>query len=151
MSIIRVLKSRIVEAACRTDFVTFFQSAFHVLEPGSTLYLNWHHYAIAHYIELVRRGKITRLIIVGPPRTLKSHQHSAAIVIVGHRLHPDDLIGTLLRSPEPWTVQYLQTWDTARKPGEANSRSACLDTSRVPFRRAAFSSNATSAHPKTLS
>jgi predicted phage terminase large subunit-like protein len=295
------------------------------------LKLNWHHYAIATYLELVRCGKIKRLIIVAPPRTLKSmmasvvfpvyalgrhpttriigishsfdlqlkfsndcrilvsnphiqrlfpelelakntetefhttqggyryaksaesvtgfggdililddfqtptdvfsearrnatnslyhrtiasrinNQHSAAIVVVGQRLHPDDLIGTLLRSPEPWTVlclpamaekeeripigpgrchvrkvgellhpqqlsreyleslrfqdneiylaqyqqspippggflikrdkiqycdelparnaavTYLQTWDTARKPGEANSRSACLD------------------------
>jgi len=332
MSIIRVLKSRIVEAACRTDFMGFVQFAFQVLEPGSTLNLNWHHYAIAYYLELVRRGVIKRLIIVAPPRTLKSlmasvafpawvlghdptariigishgsdlqikfsndfrtlvenpryrilfsimelakntetevhtsrggyrfarsaegsltgiggrflilddyqkpldvtsearriatnslyystiasridNQHSGAIVVVGQRLHPDDLIGTLLRSAEPWTVlclpaiaekedpipigfgrchvrkidellhpqqlsrgyleslrfqdretylaqyqqspippggfiikrdhiqycdelpprssatPYLQTWDTARKPGEANSRSACLD------------------------
>jgi predicted phage terminase large subunit-like protein len=331
MSILRVLKSRIVEAACRTDFMTFFQSAFHVLEPGSTLNLNWHHHAIAYYLELVRRGKIKRLIIVAPPRTLKSlmasvafpvyalgrdpttriigishspdlqlkfsndcralisnphiqrlfpelelakntetefhttqggyryaksaesvtgfggdililddfqtptdvfsearrnstnslyyrtiasrinNQHSAAIVMVGQRLYPDDLIGIMLRSPEPWTVlclpaiaekeeaipigpgrchvrkidellhpqqlsreyleslrfqdneiylaqyqqspippggfiikreqirycdqlpksnsssAYLQSWDTARKPGDANSRSACLD------------------------
>jgi predicted phage terminase large subunit-like protein len=331
MSIMRVLKSRIVEAFGRTDFMGFVQWAFHVLEPGSTLNLNWHLYAIAYYLERVRRGEITRLIIVAPPRTLKSlmasvvfpvyalgrdpttriigishssdlqlkfsndcrllisnphisrlfpelelakntetefhttqggyryaksaesvtgfggdililddfqtpsevfsearrnatnslyyrtiasrinNQHSAAIVIVGQRLHPDDLIGTLLRSPEPWTVlclpamaekeelipigpgrchirkigellhpqqlsreyleslrfqdseiylaqyqqspippggflikrdkiqycdelpprnagtAYLQTWDPARKPGEANSRSACLD------------------------
>ncbi len=58
MSIIRVLQSRILEAACRTDFMSFFQWAFHALEPGSTFKLNWHHYAIATYLELVRRGKI---------------------------------------------------------------------------------------------
>jgi predicted phage terminase large subunit-like protein len=333
MSIIRVLKSRIVEATCRTDLISFVQWAFHVLEPGSRLNLNWHHYAIAYYLELVRRGVIKRLIIVAPPRTLKSlmasvafpawvlghdptariigishgsdlqikfnnelrrlvespryrtlfpamqlaknteaevhtsrggyrfarsaegsltgiggrflilddyqkpldvisegrrtatnslyystiasridNQHSGAIVIVGQRLHPDDLIGTLLRSPEPWIVLrlpaiaeneepipigtgrsherkigellhpqqlsreyleslrfqdneiylaqyqqspiwpggfiikrehiqycdelpkrssssdcYLQSWDTAEKPGKANARSACLD------------------------
>jgi predicted phage terminase large subunit-like protein len=134
------------------------------------------------------------------------------MVIVGQRLHPDDLIGTLLRSEEKWTVLtlpaiaekeefipigpgrwhlrhsgdllhpaqqsrdflqslrsqhpetfaaqyqqnpippggsmirrdqirycdelpktttrssvYIQSWDTAQKPGEANARSACLD------------------------
>jgi hypothetical protein len=81
MSILRVLKSRIVEAACRTDFMTFFQSAFHVLEPGSTLNLNWHHHAIAYYLELVRRGKIKRLIIVAPPRTLKSLMASVAFPV----------------------------------------------------------------------
>ena len=32
MSIIRVLKSRIVEAACRTDFMSFVQSAFQILD-----------------------------------------------------------------------------------------------------------------------
>ena len=33
MSNARVLKSRIVEAACRTDFLSFFQLCFHILEP----------------------------------------------------------------------------------------------------------------------
>ena len=139
------------------------------------------------------------------------NQHTGAIVVVCQRLHMDDLIGTLLRSGEKWTVLtlpaiaekdeyipigpgrwhlrrvgdllhpeqqsreflealklqdpetyaaqyqqepippggviikrdqiqycdelprrtplsvYLQTWDTAQKPGEANARSACLD------------------------
>ena len=332
MSIMRALKSRIIEAACRTDFMSFFQWAFRVLEPGSTLNLNWHHRAIAYHLELVLQGKIKRLLIAAPPRTLKSlmasvafpvyalgrdpttriigishsfdlqikfsndcralistpdvqrffpelelakntetefhttqggyryaksaesgvtglgggililddfqtpadvfsdarrtstnslyyraiasridNQHSGRIVVVGQRLHVDDLAARLLSSPEPWTVlnlpaiaekeesipigpgcshprkvgellhpqqlsreylewlryqdpevfaaqyqqipippggvmikrdqiqycdeppprssasAYLQTWDPARKPGEANSRSACLD------------------------
>jgi predicted phage terminase large subunit-like protein len=327
-----VAKSRIIEAACRTNFLSFFQWAFHILERGSTLNLNWHHHAIAYHLELVLHGAIKRLLILGPPRTLKSlmvsvvfpafvlgrdptarlvgishgsdlqikfqndfrmlvesaryrilfptmelakntetevhttqsgyrlarsaegsltgfggrylilddyqkpmdvltdvrrnatnsvytstiasrldNQHSGGIVVVGQRLHMDDLAARLLSSPEPWTVlnlpaiaekeesipigpgrcyprkvsellhphqlsreylewlryqdpevfaaqyqqrpippggvmikrdqilycdelpprssasAYLQTWDTARKPGEANSRSACLD------------------------
>ena len=72
MSKTRIAKSRIVEAACRTDFLSFFQWCFHVLEPGSTLNMNWHHYAMAYHLELVLRGVIKRLIIVAPPRTLKS-------------------------------------------------------------------------------
>ena len=86
MSIVRVLKSRIIEAVCRTDFIDFFQWAFHVLEPGSTLNLNWHHHAIAYRLELVRRGVIKRLIIVAPPRLLKSQMASVAFPawVLGH-------------------------------------------------------------------
>ncbi len=35
------------------------------------------------------------------------NQHTGAIVVVGQRLHIDDLIGTLLRSAEQWTVLTL--------------------------------------------
>jgi hypothetical protein len=35
------------------------------------------------------------------------NQHTGAIVVVGQRLHPDDLIGTLLRSGEQWTALIL--------------------------------------------
>jgi len=140
-----------------------------------------------------------------------NNHHTGAIIVVGQRLHMDDLIGTLLRSPEQWTLRslpaiaeqeeyipigpgrwhlrrvndllhpeqqsreyldalrsqdpetyaaqyqqnpippggflikreqiqycdelprrtsssiYIQTWDTAQKPGETNARSACLD------------------------
>jgi predicted phage terminase large subunit-like protein len=78
MSNTRVAKSRIVEAACRSDYLSFFQWCFPVWEPGSTLNINWHHYAIGYHLELVRRGVIKRLIIVAPPRTLKSLMVSVA-------------------------------------------------------------------------
>ena len=35
------------------------------------------------------------------------NQHTGAIIVVGQRLHPDDLIGTLLRSAERWTALTL--------------------------------------------
>jgi predicted phage terminase large subunit-like protein len=60
------------------DFLSFFQWCFHVLEPGSTLNMNWHHYAMAYHLELLLRGLIKRLIIVAPPRTLKSLMASVA-------------------------------------------------------------------------
>jgi len=78
MSNTRVPKSRIVEAACRTDFLSFFQWCFHILHPGSTLNMNWHHCSIAWHLELVLRGQIKRLIIMAPPRTLKSLMTSVA-------------------------------------------------------------------------
>ena len=79
MSDTRVPKSRIVEAACRTDFLSFFQWCFHILHPGSTLNMNWHHWRMAWYLELVSRGLIRRLIITAPPRTLKSLMASVAL------------------------------------------------------------------------
>ena len=78
MSNLYIPKSQIVEAACRRDFLSFFQWCFHVLEPGSTLNMNWHHYAMAYHLELVLRGVIKRLAIVAPPRTLKSLMASVA-------------------------------------------------------------------------
>lgn len=78
MSKTPVPKSRIVEAACRNDFSSFFQLSFHILKPGKTLNLNWHHYSIAYYLDLVARGLIKRRIIVAPPRTLKSFMASVA-------------------------------------------------------------------------
>ena len=78
MSNLYIPKTRIVEAACRMDFLSFFQWCFYVLEPGSTLNMNWHHYAMAYHLELVLRGLIKRLIIVAPPRTLKSLMASVA-------------------------------------------------------------------------
>jgi len=78
MSNLYIPDSRIVEAACRMDFLSFFQWCFHVLEPGSTLNLNWPHYAMAYHLELVLRGVIKRLAMVAPPRTLKSLMASVA-------------------------------------------------------------------------
>ena len=40
--------------------------------------MNWHIYALAHHLELVQRGKIKRLIINMPPRSLKSIVSSVA-------------------------------------------------------------------------
>ncbi len=71
-------KSRIVEAACRTDFLSFFRRCFHILQPRLPLDLNWHHEAIAYHLELVRRGAIKRLLIMAPPRSHKSLMGSVA-------------------------------------------------------------------------
>jgi hypothetical protein len=76
-----VPKSRIVEAACRSDFLSFFHFCFQLLEPGSTLNMNWHHEAIAYHLELVLLGVIKRLIIAAPPRTLKSLLASVAFPV----------------------------------------------------------------------
>jgi predicted phage terminase large subunit-like protein len=76
----------LLDAALRTDFSTFVEAAFNLLNPGTEYAPNWHIEAIAHHLELVRLGKIRRLIITMPPRSLKSLSASIAFpaFIHGH-------------------------------------------------------------------
>src|SRR3954449_12123913 len=76
----------LVNAACRTDLVSFVRKSFHSLAPSATFQMNWHISAIAHHLEQVRLGKIKRLIINVPPRSLKSIISSVAwpAHILGH-------------------------------------------------------------------
>ena len=69
---------RLVDALCRIDFSSFIRKAFHSLAPNAPLQMNFHIYALAYYLELVRLGRITRLIINLPPRSLKSIVSSVA-------------------------------------------------------------------------
>ena len=75
-----------VNAACRTDFVSFVRKSFHLLAPSATFHMNWHICAIAHCLEQVRLGNIKRLIINVPPRSLKSIMCSVAFpaFVLGH-------------------------------------------------------------------
>jgi predicted phage terminase large subunit-like protein len=75
-----------VNAACRTDFVSFVRKVFHVLNPSAKFYMNWHIGAIADVLEQVRLGTIKRLIITVPPRSLKSIICSVAFpaFVLGH-------------------------------------------------------------------
>jgi predicted phage terminase large subunit-like protein len=76
----------LVNAACRTDFVSFVRKVFHVLNPSARFYMNWHICRIAHHLEQVRLGNIKRLIITVPPRSLKSIMSAVAFpaYILGH-------------------------------------------------------------------
>jgi len=62
----------------RTDLSSFIQRAFKSIDPGSTYLHNWHIDAIAHQLERIERGDISRLIITMPPRSLKSLSASVA-------------------------------------------------------------------------
>ena len=75
-----------VNAACRKDFVSFVRKVFHVLNPSAKFYMNWHIGRIAYVLEQVRLGKIKRLIITVPPRSLKSIMCSVAFpaFVLGH-------------------------------------------------------------------
>lgn len=69
---------RVFNALMRQDLSSFIQRVFKTVDPGSTYHHNWHIEAIAHHLERVERGEITRLIITMPPRSLKSIAASVA-------------------------------------------------------------------------
>lgn len=73
-------------ALLRKDLSSFIQRAFARVDPGSRYCHNWHIDAIAHQLERVARGEITRLIITMPPRSLKSIAASVAFPawLLGH-------------------------------------------------------------------
>ena len=75
-----------LDAICRRDFASFIERSFNSLTPGARFDPNWHIEAIAYYLEQVRLGKIKRLIINIPPRSLKSIASSVALpaFILGH-------------------------------------------------------------------
>lgn len=76
----------ILEALLRSDFRYFLRKVFAALSPGQRFIMEWHLEAVAHALERVRRGEITRLIINMPPRSLKSLTTSVAFPawLLGH-------------------------------------------------------------------
>src|SRR4051794_31584251 len=61
------------------DLMTFIEYVFAVVRPGVTFRPNWHLEALAHKLTQVAEGKIKRLIITLPPRSLKSLAASVAL------------------------------------------------------------------------
>jgi predicted phage terminase large subunit-like protein len=78
--------ARVRDAILRTDLPSYIRKVYQTLSPWGTYYENWHILAIAHQLERVRRGEITRLIINLPPRSLKSLICSVAFstFLLGH-------------------------------------------------------------------
>ena len=78
--------ARLVSAMYRNDFVSFIGKCFHLLRPRAQFQMNYHIEAMAYELERVRRGENRRLIINGPPRSLKSLVCSVAwpAYVLGH-------------------------------------------------------------------
>ncbi|MDU8912249.1 phage terminase large subunit [Aestuariicoccus sp. MJ-SS9] len=68
----------VLNALLRSDLSSFIQRSFATVAPGSAYLHNWHVDAIAHQLDRVVGGEITRLIITMPPRSLKSIAASVA-------------------------------------------------------------------------
>jgi predicted phage terminase large subunit-like protein len=70
----------------RNDFVAFTHRSYLELYPAKSFEANWHIDVIAEKLEAVRNGKINRLIINIPPRSLKSILGSVVFpaFVLGH-------------------------------------------------------------------
>jgi predicted phage terminase large subunit-like protein len=77
---------QLMQAILRNDFSSFAARCFQLLAPGKRLSMNWHIYALEFVLEQVRAGKIKRLIINAPPRSLKSFITSICFTafVLGH-------------------------------------------------------------------
>jgi hypothetical protein len=72
------LAAIVLLAALRTNFFAFFQKVFHTLNPKAEFYPGWYLEAVSHQLQLCAEGKVRRLIILLPPRSMKSTMVSVA-------------------------------------------------------------------------
>lgn len=113
---------RVFEALLRSDFRAFLQKVFATLSPGQTYVRSWHLDAIAFRLEQVRLGRLRRLIVNMPPRTLKSIAASVAF--------PAFVLG---QDPTRRIICVSYSADLAKK--HANDFRAVLET---PWYRSVF-------------
>jgi predicted phage terminase large subunit-like protein len=64
--------SLVLRALLRSDFRAFVEKCFNHLNPGQTYHDNWHVEVIAHHLKECLAGRVKRLVILLPPRNLKS-------------------------------------------------------------------------------
>ncbi|WP_171054510.1 phage terminase large subunit [Roseovarius arcticus] len=63
----------VLRALYRFKLIAYVERAFAELRPGVPFHYGHHIRAICHVLEQIERGEITRLIILMPPRHMKSH------------------------------------------------------------------------------
>jgi len=75
------------DAICRNDFYTFMHRGFCELNRDAVFFHNWHNEVIASKLQSCLDGRITRLIINLPPRSLKSHAATVCFpaFVLGHK------------------------------------------------------------------
>jgi len=66
------IDKNLLNAVLRQDLSSFIGKVFHTINPSAEYQPNWHIDLIASYLREVEEGKIKRLIINIPPRSLKS-------------------------------------------------------------------------------
>ena len=69
---IRLPSEFVLKTLLAHDLMAFTQFAFGVVRPGIPYKSNWHLEAVTHKLSQVAEGRIRRLIITLPPRSLKS-------------------------------------------------------------------------------
>src|SRR5580765_1997226 len=73
-------------ALLRVDFCSFMMRAFIELNSNTAYQHNWHLEVLAAKLQAVQSGELKRLIVMVPPRSLKSHCASICLpaFILGH-------------------------------------------------------------------
>ncbi len=61
-----------LDAVLRQDLSAFIHKSFHTLTPAQSYHDNWHIQALAWQLQQCASGKVKRLLITLPPRSLKS-------------------------------------------------------------------------------
>ena len=72
-------KQQLFEGILRSNLGMFTHAAFGIIRPGDQIAWNWHIQAIAWHLQEVAEGRIRRLVITVPPRSLKSICASVAL------------------------------------------------------------------------
>jgi hypothetical protein len=81
-----IINNQELQAFLRRDLALFIERSFAELNPQTEYLHSWHIEIIANALEQCRAGKLRRLIINVPPRSLKSHMASIAFpaYLLGH-------------------------------------------------------------------
>lgn len=81
------MNKRELDAFVRRDLTLFIERSFSELNPQTQYLHNWHVEVVADALEQCRTGKLKRLIINLPPRSLKSQMASIAFpaYLFGHK------------------------------------------------------------------
>jgi predicted phage terminase large subunit-like protein len=76
-----------LQSYVRSAFAPFIERSFSELNPQTGYLHNWHIEVVADALDQCRTGKLKRLIINLPPRSLKSHMASIAFpaYLLGHK------------------------------------------------------------------
>ena len=81
------MTKRELDAFVRRDLTLFIERSFSELNPQTQYLHNWHVDVVADALEQCQNGKLKRLIINLPPRSLKSHMASITFpaYLLGHK------------------------------------------------------------------
>jgi predicted phage terminase large subunit-like protein len=85
----------IFNSILRVDFPAFTEKVFNELNPTEVFFPNWSNQAISHQLGQCILGKTRRLIVLAPPRGLKSLQASVALPAFIHGHDPSAKIITI--------------------------------------------------------
>src|SRR6266568_8888146 len=107
-------------AVLRNDFQAFSEQAFVTLNPSDIYQDNWSLQVIAQHLNRCARREITRLIILVPPRSLKSHMATVAF--------PAYLLG---RNPSTEVIAASYGNDLATKFSNDPAGGGCLQLGLV--------------------